>query len=118
MYFAATRNMYCQRMIVPIVILYVLSALLPLAGLLLLGVATRRALVTARDAEPNAAAGPRIASGSGETMRMVPVGNVASAADLAASSPAETWRQVRRDFLLIGGGVVCGVIASVWSLFI
>lgn len=105
-------------MIVPIVILYLLSALLPLAGLTLLGVTARRALVTAREAEPRIASGPMIAMGSGDSMQMVPVGNVASAAERAASRPVETWRQVRRDFLLIGGGVVCGVIAGVWSLFI
>lgn len=105
-------------MIVPIVTLYVLSALLPLAGLTLLGVTARRALVISRDAEPGIAAGPKIAIGSGDSMQMVPVGNVASAAERAASRPVETWRQVRRDFLLIGGGVVCGVIAGVWSLFI
>jgi hypothetical protein len=105
-------------MIVPIVILYLLSALLPLAGLTLLAVTARRALATARDAEPRNASGPKIAIRSADSMQIVPVGNIASAAEQAATLPTETWRQVRRDFLLIGGGVVCGVIAGVWSLFI
>lgn len=96
--------------------LYVLAALLPLAGLTRVAWRARDAYITKRDAPEVKGPGIMMTIGGKPTlMRGV---DIASASDAAAAAPYLGWQQVKWDISLVGGGIVSGAVASIWSLFL
>lgn len=87
-------------MLIAVVVLYVLSAVLPLAGLLKLLLSAEKEATALKNVPPDSYAA--VQAGLPILLRQV------------TTRPGG----VRSDFIFIGAGVVFGAAASIWSLFL
>lgn len=106
-------------MLLWISLLFVLAAVLPMTGLARLA---RGVYYSFRDEtaeiskHPATGGGIHIGSPEGGT-RISTADFVASTAG-AAAKPLREWRKVRGDLYFVGGGLLCGAVASIWSLYV
>jgi hypothetical protein len=95
-----------------VVILIVLGAALPLIGLGRVALRARRNLPKT----DHLSAVEQLEEG--QRTGLYPVEPLARAAHMTDTAPILEWSRVRWDLGLVGGGVLCGAIASVWAVFL
>ena len=95
-----------------VIVLIVLGGVLPLLGL-------GRVALRARSNLPKA---DRISAveqmAEGQLSGLYPVEPLIRAAHMTDSAPILEWSRVRWDLGLVGGGILCGAIGSIWSIFL
>jgi hypothetical protein len=103
-----------------IVGLYVVAALLPIAGLLRLAIGTYKSVEEASSEIQKHADNRKnfihIRGRDGGTM--ISAADFVGGLNKASSRPVREWQKVKLDLWLVSSGLVCGTVASVWSLFI
>jgi hypothetical protein len=107
-------------MVFVVMSIYIVSALLPLVGLLRLAVKARAELSTQKAVDVAVTSSPlnfAVTQPDG-SVSMTDARHLVGAAVAAQRAPRATWKQIRLDLYLIGGGLVLNAVASVWSLFL
>lgn len=101
-----------------LIILNVLAGLLPLTGFGRTFLRARRAQKDAATAASASSDVPMIAiSGPGGVTR-VSTTSLGTAAKNASEQPFLAWKDVRWDLLFVVAGIMAGVTANIWSLFV
>ena len=95
-----------------VIVLIVFGGVLPLLGLGRVALRARHNL----SKTPEVSALQQIEEGRRTGLfRVEPFARAAHMADIA---PVLEWSRVRWDLSLVGGGVICGTIGSIWAVFL